>query len=104
MKKVALYGSAIALALLLAFAGSVGGGAHTATVAFAQDTTAVPTVSAQDAPVQQTRPVEDNNDFPWGLLGLLGLAGLAGLRRHPEPMRHEPGRVTPTVGMYETKK
>ena len=24
---------------------------------------------------------EEDNDFPWGLLGLLGLAGLAGLRR-----------------------
>jgi MYXO-CTERM domain-containing protein len=27
-----------------------------------------------------TEPEEDN-DFPWGLLGLLGLAGLLGLRR-----------------------
>ena len=25
---------------------------------------------------------EDDNDFPWGLLGLLGLAGLLGRKRH----------------------
>jgi MYXO-CTERM domain-containing protein len=24
---------------------------------------------------------QDDDDFPWGLLGLLGLAGLAGLKR-----------------------
>ena len=29
----------------------------------------------------QTRPVDDDNDFPWGLLGLLGLAGLLGRKR-----------------------
>jgi len=28
--------------------------------------------------------VQDENDFPWGLLGLLGLIGLAGLKKRPE--------------------
>lgn len=27
------------------------------------------------------QPVEDDDDFPWGLLGLLGLAGLLGRKR-----------------------
>jgi MYXO-CTERM domain-containing protein len=94
----------IALALLLTFVGNVGVGANTTSVAFAQDATAVPNVGAQTTPVQTSQPVDDNsNDFPWGILGLLGLAGLAGLRR-PEPVRHEPGRVTPTVGVYDSKK
>jgi MYXO-CTERM domain-containing protein len=37
-------------------------------------------------PQQQTQPQAENddNDFPWGLLGLLGLGGLAGLRRREE--------------------
>jgi len=29
-------------------------------------------------------PVEDDDEFPWGLLGLLGLAGLAGRMRREE--------------------
>ncbi|HEV2568378.1 WGxxGxxG family protein [Sphingomonas sp.] len=29
-----------------------------------------------------TPPPEDDNDFPWGLLGLLGLAGLIPRKRH----------------------
>jgi hypothetical protein len=28
-----------------------------------------------------TRAQDDDNDFPWGLLGLLGLAGLLGLKK-----------------------
>ncbi len=50
-------------------------------LAFAQEGTAEPVV--------QTQPVatDNDNDFPWGLLGLLGLAGLAGLRRREEPPR-----------------
>ncbi|HEX9933210.1 MAG TPA: WGxxGxxG family protein [Allosphingosinicella sp.] len=28
-----------------------------------------------------TTRAEDDNDFPWGLLGLLGLAGLLGLKK-----------------------
>jgi MYXO-CTERM domain-containing protein len=105
MKKVALFGSAVAFALLLAVAGTAGSGLYSTPVAFAQDGTAVPTAIAQAAPVQTTQPArEDNNDFPWGLLGLVGLAGLAGLRRQPEPVRREAGDVKPTVGMYETRK
>jgi MYXO-CTERM domain-containing protein len=106
MKKVAVWGSAMALALLLIVASSAFLGVQsTLPVAFAQDGTAVPTVGAQAAPVQTTQPArEDNNDFPWGLLGLLGLAGLAGMRRQPEPVQHEPAGVKSTVGMYDTKK
>jgi MYXO-CTERM domain-containing protein len=106
MKKVAVWGSAIALALLLTGVNSALLGVQSTTsVAFAQDGTAVPTAVAQAAPVQTTQPArEDNNDFPWGLLGLLGLAGLAGMRRQPEPVRREPASVQPTVGMYDSKK
>jgi MYXO-CTERM domain-containing protein len=44
-------------------------------------------VAAQDAAMSDTTttavPVEDDdNDFPWGLLGLLGLAGLLPRKRH----------------------
>lgn len=28
--------------------------------------------------------MQDENEFPWGLLGLLGLIGLAGLKKRPE--------------------
>ena len=49
----------------------------------------LPFVSPLDAqqpgtpPTTERRPVDTDNDFPWGLLGLLGLLGLAGLRRRP---------------------
>lgn len=48
---------------------------------------AVPaTVAAQtttDDAAMTTAPVQDDdNDFPWGLLGLLGLAGLLGRKRN----------------------
>ncbi len=42
---------------------------------------------AQDAtttgadPYANAAPQEDDDDFPWGLLGLLGLAGLMGRKR-----------------------
>jgi hypothetical protein len=36
---------------------------------------------AQDVDTMTTAPVEDDDEFPLGLLGLLGLAGLLGLRR-----------------------
>jgi MYXO-CTERM domain-containing protein len=106
MKKIALCGGAFILALLVAIGSTaVLTVQPTTTVAFAQDGTAVPTAVAQTAPVQTTQPArEDNNDFPWGLLGLVGLAGLAGLRRQPEPVRREPANVKPTVGMYDSKK
>jgi MYXO-CTERM domain-containing protein len=45
-------------------------------VATAQDTVNS-TDTVTTAPVQ-----DDDNDFPWGLLGLLGLAGLLGRKRN----------------------
>ncbi|HEX9964777.1 MAG TPA: WGxxGxxG family protein [Allosphingosinicella sp.] len=41
------------------------------------DTTVGTTDTTYAQPVQQ----EDDDDFPWGLLGLLGLAGLLGLKK-----------------------
>ena len=71
---------------------------------FDQDGTAVPTAVVQAAPVQTTQLArEDNNDFPWGLLGLVGLAGLAGLRRQPEPEPRESGDVKPKLGVYDNR-
>jgi MYXO-CTERM domain-containing protein len=103
LKNVTWFGGALALALLLTFAGSMIGGTSLSTVASAQEATVVPTVVAQQPSVQPAQPVEDDNDFPWGLLGLLGLAGLAGLRRQPEPVRHETTKTQSTVGVYEKK-
>jgi hypothetical protein len=104
MKKLVVCGSVIVLALLLAFGGSIGGGAYTAAVAFAQEATPVPNQDTQAAPAQTTQQNDDNNEFPWGLLGLLGLAGLAGLRRQPEPVQRPRGDVSPAVGVYDSKK
>lgn len=65
--------TALALALMAAF-GFAGAGS----VAMAQEAT--PTTRAIVSPAQ---PVDNNDDgFPWGLLGLLGLAGLMGARPH----------------------
>lgn len=48
------------------------------------------TTTADDAAMMNAAPVEDDNDFPWGLLGLLGLAGLLGRRKteHHEVRRN----------------
>jgi MYXO-CTERM domain-containing protein len=40
--------------------------------------------ATDDATVTTTAPVENDDEFPWGLLGLLGLAGLAGLKRRDD--------------------
>jgi MYXO-CTERM domain-containing protein len=37
-------------------------------------------------------PEEEDNDFPWGLLGLLGLAGLLGLRKRDDRDVHVDAR------------
>ena len=44
--------------------------------AFAQDNVGDTTDTTYAAPAR-----EDDDDFPWGLLGLLGLAGLLGLKK-----------------------
>ena len=36
---------------------------------------------ATDPAMTNPAPVENDDDFPWGLLGLLGLAGLLGMKR-----------------------
>ena len=48
-----------------------------AALAQTNDTTVGTTDTTYAQPVQQ----EDDDEFPWGLLGLLGLAGLLGLRK-----------------------
>lgn len=98
MKNLGTYTVALMFALLLAFGGSTSLGAFTPSIAFAQEATPV-----QDGTTQQQQPVEEDNDFPWGLLGLLGLAGLAGLRRRPEPVQRDTSSRS-TVGVYETPK
>jgi len=49
--------------------------------------------TATDPLLTETPPPvrEEDNDFPWGLLGLLGLAGLLGLRKK-EPDVHVDAR------------
>lgn len=39
------------------------------------------TVGTTDTTYSQPVEREDDDDFPWGLLGLLGLAGLLGLKK-----------------------
>lgn len=39
------------------------------------------TVGTTDTTYAQPVEREDDDDFPWGLLGLLGLAGLLGLKK-----------------------
>jgi hypothetical protein len=43
--------------------------------------TAVPVAAQNTADPYATQQEEDDDDFPWGLLGLLGLAGLMGMKR-----------------------
>lgn len=38
-------------------------------------------------PAGTTAHQDDDDDFPWGLLGLLGLAGLIGLKRRDDDVR-----------------
>lgn len=40
----------------------------------------------------QVQQEEDDNDFPWGLLGLLGLAGLLGRKKHDSADIHVDAR------------
>jgi MYXO-CTERM domain-containing protein len=47
------------------------------------------TANTQYAPVR-----EDDDDFPWGLLGLLGLAGLLGLKRKDNDIHVDARRDT----------
>lgn len=68
----------LTVALLAAFATSTAG-----TVVVAQEQSP----PAQSAPATTIDTTQDDNDFPWGLLGLLGLAGLAGLTRRDPPQR-----------------
>src|SRR3712207_2331142 len=97
MKTFAMVASVLAFTLLLALGSIVTSRVHPAGVAFAQEATAAPTGAAQ--PVVTTQQAEqDDNDFPWGILGLLGLAGLAGLRRQPEPVRQQSVRQEPARG------
>ncbi len=44
---------------------------------------------------QNVQPQEEDNDFPWGLLGLLGLAGLLG-RKKNDHHDHDTRRATGT--------
>ena len=60
-----------------------------ATPALAQNTTVDP--AAADPAMSTAVPVEDDDDdFPWGLLGLLGLAGLLGRKRDDRPYDNNP--------------
>ena len=49
---------------------------------------------ADDTMMTNTQPVEqeDDDDFPWGLLGLLGLAGLLGLKKRDDRDVHVDAR------------
>jgi hypothetical protein len=49
--------------------------------------------SINEMVISDTPPPEENdNDFPWGLLGLLGLAGLLGLKKKDDKDIHVDAR------------
>ena len=71
----------VAAALTLSPAAALAQDANnTATDTTTTDLNATDTTMTNDTAYAGQQQEEDN-DFPWGLLGLLGLAGLAGLRR-----------------------
>jgi MYXO-CTERM domain-containing protein len=55
--------------------------ALTPAAALAQDNAAVDNGTTDTTYTERATVEEDDNDFPWGLLGLLGLAGLLGRKR-----------------------
>jgi MYXO-CTERM domain-containing protein len=101
MKKVVLFSSVAMLVVLLAI-GSFASSGSSNTVAYAQEGTAVAGDTQSGPAVQTTQQDDDDNDFPWGLLGLLGLGGLAGLRRREEPTRVV--EKSSGVRTYDSKK
>lgn len=48
---------------------------------------AQPTANTLDPAATTVPQDQDEDDFPWGLLGLLGLAGLLGLKRRDDHVR-----------------
>ena len=49
---------------------------------------------AVDTGIDQPVDHDDDDDFPWGLLGLLGLAGLLGRKRADDDIRVDARRDT----------
>ena len=61
------------------------------TSALAQTTTDNVTV---DTGIEEPVERDDDDDFPWGLLGLLGLAGLLGRKKRDDDIRVDARRDT----------
>ena len=57
--------------------------------AIAADPAMADTTMATTDPMAMPVEREDDNDFPWGLLGLLGLAGLLGRNKRDTHVHHE---------------
>lgn len=55
--------------------------------ALAQDTATTTDTTMADPTMMRVQ--EDDNDFPWGLLGLLGLAGLLGRNKRDTHVHHD---------------
>jgi MYXO-CTERM domain-containing protein len=66
-----------------------------ATLAVLSPAAAVAQDGNRDAEYTTTQTREDDDDFPWGLLGLLGLAGLLGLKRREHRDIHVDARRNP---------
>ncbi|WP_133365671.1 WGxxGxxG family protein [Qipengyuania sediminis] len=60
-----------------------------ATPVLAQTTTTTTADPAMDPAMTAVPVEEDDNDFPWGLLGLLGLAGLLGRNKRDTHVHHD---------------
>ena len=83
MKTQSLKKAAIVAAAVLAFAPAAALAQNAADPAYDG------TTNTQYAAVE-----EDDDDFPWGLLGLLGLAGLLGLKRKDNDIHVDARRDT----------
>jgi MYXO-CTERM domain-containing protein len=55
---------------------------------------AASSATAQDTDTDATQPADDDDDFPWGLLGLAGLAGLLPRKNRDDDVRRTTTNTT----------
>jgi len=83
--------------VLLGVLSAAGGAQTTDTSAMAGQAGAPITDPAANTTVPMTDDVDDDADFPWGLLGLLGLAGLLGRKRDDKTVYVDPTTPSSTT-------